>query len=317
MISINNISKKVRLGNSILKLNFRHFIDLLFIEKNDEKSLYDYESVRKLMNDLEKSKNKNSDNELNESNNNNENLTGSDNKLIETILPVKDVEIKIEIEKDEKDETTDKARYDFLYNKNSKEMDDSEDESGSNNTSYQDLPSIRSKSPTKAEDLDRADNNKTQDSMGKLSPIEDESIETATEKEPTTKDYRLPNSSKPINLNTSIQSLTSQCTIDSLAKRVQKLVGPVDYSKNLNAKPESFYKSIALNESNDEHRHSLINYDSIYKELDSIQDTLRGQTSFNKHLEDLATVNAVEKYASSKFDKYLPGKENDLVDNKK
>ena len=121
MISINNISKKVRLGNSILKLNFRHLqlIDLLFIEKNDEKSLYDYESVRKLMNDLEKSKNKNSDNELNESNNNNENLTGSDNKLIETILPVKDVEIKIEIEKDEKDETTDKARYDFLYNKNS------------------------------------------------------------------------------------------------------------------------------------------------------------------------------------------------------
>ena len=69
----------------------------MFIEKNDEKSLYDYESVRKLMNDLEKSKNKNSDNELNESNNNNENLTGSDNKLIETILPVKDVEIKIEI----------------------------------------------------------------------------------------------------------------------------------------------------------------------------------------------------------------------------
>lgn len=257
------------------------------------------------MSDLEKSKNKNSDAEMNDSrhNNDNKNLTRSDNKLIKTILPVKDVEIKIEIEK-EKDADDDKTRYDFLYKKNTaKEVDDSDEESGSNNTSYQDLPSIRSKSPTKADDLDRAENNRTQDSMGKLSPIEDESNEN-TEKETTTKDYRLPNSSKPINLNTSIQSLTSQCTIDSLAKRVQKLVGPVDYSKTLNTKATLPYKSTAG--STDQHRHSIINYDSIYKELDSIQDTLRGQTSFNKHLEDLVTVNAVEKYTCSKYDKYLP-----------
>jgi len=96
---------------------------------------------------------------------------------------------------------------------------------------------------------------------------------------------------KPINLNTSLQSLTSQCTIDSLAKRVQKLVGPVDYKKSqpythhtICNKPSSYGGSGGL-AAIDASRHSMINYDSIYKELDSIQDTLRGQTTFNKHLD--------------------------------
>jgi len=78
---------------------------------------------------------------------------------------------------------------------------------------------------------------------------------------------------KKNNLNTSIQSVTSQCTIDSLAKRVQSLVGPIDYKSSSSNLKET--------------KHSAINYESIYKELDTIQDTLRIQHSFNKHLEKL------------------------------
>ena len=258
------------------------------------KSLYDYESVRKILSDLDNSK-RSADFELSHSKSNHQLISFNDEEANNLFSPnkpnendnqvnmnenVSSSEIKQDIRVEEED------RYDFLYKTGKKSESDLDDETSSNNTSYQELPSICSKT-NKVEDAEQIkvlNLTKTENNMSVLDKVSSDS----------NKDSNKPLASKFVNLNSSLQSLTSQCTIDSLAKRVQKLVGPVDYNKHQTDYYSSPTSKLMPSVSPD-HKHSLMNYDSIYKELDNIQDTLRGQNRFNRHLEDLAAVNPLDK----------------------
>ena len=132
----------------------------------------------------------------------------------------------------------------------------------STDTSYQDLPSICSrKSQTKFEDLV----NNTQADLELDNEKDDKSISTTNPLAKTNENYYAKN------LNASILSLASQSTIDSLAKRVQSLIGPVDYRKT------SLKNNLPYNQNK-----STIDYNSIYKELDEIQSNLRIQRQTDK-----------------------------------
>jgi hypothetical protein len=191
------------------------------------------------------------------------------------------------------EEKTTKSSFNYDEKLSLKESQNSDNMS--NHTSYQELPSVCSrKSQTLVDET--TTNNKShmdEDTTSKLILTS-----TCNEKEDTfenaylfKKTFLLDQSSKKNNLNTSIQSITSQCTIDSLAKRVQSLVGPIDYKSNkeCNKHTSSFESSLLSKQKDqtDSSKHSAINYESIYKELDTIQDTLRIQHSFNKHLEKI------------------------------
>lgn len=264
------------------------------------------------MNDLEKSKTeKTIENETDPQSSTFIEKSGDSPEFLENIAPIEEVKSP---EGDEKP-----GRYDFLYKDIEKDPNDSQNES--TNTSYQDLPSIqRSKSPSKMEDMEKTMERSIERTIEKCPEATKHttnnntlqnisSIETKPNYSSEMPKYSLfkspvPNNVKPINLNTSIQSLTSQCTIDSLAKRVQKLVGPVDY-KSSSLGYSGYKPGMSSSAVAEVGKHSLINYDSIYKELDSIQHTLRSQNSFNKHLENLASVNATDKYETTKTDTYL------------
>jgi len=208
---------------------------------------------------------------------------------------------------------------------NNQDLRESTEEAESNHTSYQELPSICSrKSQTMHGDQPTIQQSDANDDNYREEDEETENNDTTAtnnnhhnsnkllEREDTfeklmfKKPFNFNDHSTRRNLNTSIQSLTSQCTIDSLAKRVQTLVGPIDYKKssepldlsqltapsittaaNLNTSALSKSK-----ETTNSAKHSVINYESIYKELDTIQDTLRIQHSFNKHLEKLTASRA-------------------------
>ena len=145
--------------------------------------------------------------------------------------------------------------------------DDLNESAGSNHTSYQELPSVCSrKSQQMADEPEINETKLDNSSIEKEDTIEKSLFKKTFETKKTSC------------LNMSLQSITSQCTIDSLAKRVQSLVGPIDYRK--------------IEPKKDESKRSVINYDSIYKELDNIQDTLRMQHSFNKHLEKITQSRA-------------------------
>jgi len=249
-----------------------------------EKSLYEFDSVRRLLTDMEEeSKCKDLEQaataaacqEPQSSTFINEKTIDED--FLANIDPIKDKH----------------SNADFNYSDNE-----------STNTSYQELPSISASKTTSRLDENAEITPLFQDEEAAKNPLENIS---SIEKDDTALNSNNnlpvqpqqgppPPSVKAINLNTSLQSLTSQCTIDSLAKRVQKLVGPVDYNRTstythhtICNKPSTISGGGGL-AAIDASRHSLINYDSIYKELDSIQDTLRGQTSFNKHLDTLAST---------------------------
>ncbi len=127
------------LSKSYSHMNRSYLDDLA----RDEKSLYDYDTVRKLLSDME------SKNEASRS------LAGGDeaaaaapnaqldekragNEPLSLLLAAEDAEL-------ENPGDSDNNQYNFLFQ-------DKHDNSCSNNTSYAELPSIRSKSPNKCDD---------------------------------------------------------------------------------------------------------------------------------------------------------------------
>lgn len=286
----------------------------------DEKSLYDYDTVRKLLSDME------SKIEANKSLVEAEEAALDVEELGDTLLqgctelvqkpsdffdalplPIKDIELAHPVQSSN--------QFNLLFQENdglaAAEDNGNHSNSCSNNTSYAELPSIRSKSPNKCDESLRQIASASKEQVvaaqvsGQNNGLKDcqELPACISRKDSLLEPSPTPNKSRHINLNASIQSLTSQCTIDSLAKRVQRLVGPVDYKSCSYQASSSMatYKTTDIPTS----RHSQINYDSIYKELDSIQDTLRGQANFNRHLENLASLDALNKYDNSAIDSYL------------